>query len=125
MLGRIDILINNADIALQSPIASADLAVAESEMQINYFGMFHVTQAVLPGMLAQCGGQVVNVASTLAKAPGPTQGNYSVSKPALVAFSTALRSEVEEHASRRKSFEIQQDQRAVVFEGAGRCEVTK
>lgn len=103
-LGGIDILINNAGIASQSAVASQDLEAARREIDVNYFGMFRVTQAVLPAMLERGSGQIVNVASTLAKVPGPTQANYSASKAAIVAFSTALRSEVEDRGIAVKVF---------------------
>lgn len=103
-LGTIDIVINNAGIATQALVAAQDMHVAVREFDVNYFGMFRVTQAVLPLMLAQGRGQIVNVASTLAKVPGPTQANYSASKAAIVAFSTALRSEVEDRGVAVKVF---------------------
>lgn len=103
-LGGIDILINNAGIASQSPVANQDLDVAAREFDVNYFGMFRVTQSVLPVMFARGRGQIVNVASTLAKVPGPTQANYSASKAAIVAFSSALRSEVEDRGITVKVF---------------------
>lgn len=95
-LGGIDILINNAGVASQSTAVTQDIEAARKEFDVNYFGMFRVTQAVLPAMLQRRSGQIVNVASTLAKVPGPTQANYSASKAAIAAFSTALRSEVED-----------------------------
>lgn len=103
-LGGIDILINNAGIASQSPVTIQDIEAARREIDVNYFGMFRVTQAVLPAMLKRGSGQIVNVASTLAKVPGPTQANYSASKAAIVAFSSALRSEVEDHGIMVKVF---------------------
>ena len=96
-LGRIDVLVNNAGVASQFSVTDHDLDRAEAEMRINYFGMFRVTQAVLPGMLAHGQGTIVNVASTLARVPGPTQANYSATKAAIAAFSSSLRGEVEDH----------------------------
>ncbi len=95
-LGHIDILINNAGVATQQLAWEQEYTAAQREIQINYLGMMLVTKLVLPGMLHRRSGTVVNVASTLALVPGPTQANYSASKAAIVAFSTSLRSEVEE-----------------------------
>lgn len=95
-LQRIDVLVNNAGVASQFPVHLHDIDRAEAEMRINYFGMFRVTQAVLPSMLERREGTIVNVASTLANVPGPTQANYAATKAAIRAFSGALRSEVED-----------------------------
>lgn len=103
-MGGIDILINNAGIATQQKICEQNVKIAEAEMRVNYLGMFRVTQCVLPGMLAAKNGMVINVASTLAKVPAPTQANYSASKAAIVAFSSALRSEVEDEGVEVKVF---------------------
>ncbi len=102
--GGIDILINNAGVASQQLVAEQDPQDAEREIGVNYLGTFRVTHAVLPQMLARRSGMIVNVASTLAKVPGPTQANYAASKAAIAAFSSALRGEVEGHGIAVKVF---------------------
>lgn len=63
-LGRVDILVNNAGTGIYKPF----LEVTEEEllhgMQMNFFAMFRVTQKILPIMVAQGGGAIVNVAGT-------------------------------------------------------------
>ncbi|MFM9376495.1 SDR family NAD(P)-dependent oxidoreductase [Gordonia sp. VNK21] len=94
-LGVIDVLVNNAGVSSQSLVVDHVVDRAEAEMRINYFGTFRMTQAILPAMLERGSGTIVNVASTLANVPAPTQANYGATKAAIKAFSGALRSEVE------------------------------
>jgi short-subunit dehydrogenase len=103
-LGTIDILINNAGIASQDFLVNQDPEQAALEIQVNYLGMYRMTQAVLPHMLAKGKGMIVNVASTIGKVPSPTQANYSATKAAVIAFSEALRGEVEDQGVRVKVF---------------------
>ncbi|MBN2083919.1 MAG: SDR family oxidoreductase [Anaerolineales bacterium] len=103
-LGTIDILINNAGITSQDFLVNQEPEQAALEIQVNYLGMYRVTQTVLPHMLAKGKGMIVNVASTIGKVPSPTQANYSATKAAVIAFSEALRGEVEDHGIRVKIF---------------------
>lgn len=103
-MGGIDILVNNAAISLQEFVVESDLAKVEAEMRINYLGVYAMTRAVLPLMLAQKSGLIVNVASTIGKVPSPTEANYCASKAAVIAFSDALRSEVEDQGVKVKVF---------------------
>ena len=96
VMGGIDILINNAAITTQRMVVDQDMCLVEQEMRVNYLGVYAATQTVLPTMLAQKGGMIVNIASTIGKVPSPTQANYCASKAAIIAFSEALRSEVED-----------------------------
>jgi 3-oxoacyl-[acyl-carrier protein] reductase len=63
-LGRIDVLINNAGTGIYKPF----LEVTDEEllhgMQMNFFAMFRVTRQVVPIMIAQGGGAIVNIAGT-------------------------------------------------------------
>jgi len=103
-MGGIDILINNAAITTQQMVVDQNMSLVEKEMRVNYLGVYAATQAVLPTMLAQKGGMIVNIASTIGKVPSPTQANYCASKAAIIAFSEALRSEVEDQGVQVKVF---------------------
>ncbi|TGK46667.1 SDR family NAD(P)-dependent oxidoreductase [Leptospira bouyouniensis] len=103
-MGRIDILINNAGIAFQDFVLDSNLNRMKREFDVNYFGTYFVTQMVLKRMLPKKEGLIVNTGSFLAKLPGPTQANYSASKSAVLAFSSALRGEVEDLGIKVKVF---------------------
>jgi NAD(P)-dependent dehydrogenase (short-subunit alcohol dehydrogenase family) len=88
--GRIDILVNNAGIYR----AAATLDVTEEHwdaiMNINARSVFFATQAVLPTMIAQRRGAVVNVASMAGKIGSRTNLPYNASKAAVVSMTKSL-----------------------------------
>ena len=75
----LDILINNAGIALYDDLS--DRSVLEHHLAVNFFGPYEMTQAFLP-MLTQSGGAVVNNVSVMALAPLPFTPAYAISKAA-------------------------------------------
>ncbi|WP_437612468.1 SDR family NAD(P)-dependent oxidoreductase [Sorangium sp. So ce834] len=95
-LGRIDVVINNAGNGGKMSLwESTDGAFTRAMFDVHVFGMERVTRAVLPAMLAQGSGTVVNIASTVAWVPMPAAAAYSAAKAAVVAFSESLRGELE------------------------------
>jgi 2-dehydro-3-deoxy-L-rhamnonate dehydrogenase (NAD+) len=93
--GRIDILVNNAGIAGPNvktweypPEAWAQV------MTINLDGPFHCCRALVPGMVAQNYGRVVNIASIAGKEGNPNASAYSASKAALIALTKSLGKEL-------------------------------
>ncbi|KAJ7530066.1 hypothetical protein O6H91_15G077300 [Diphasiastrum complanatum] len=91
---RIDIVVNNAGVPCFGPIAELPLSVLEKGFKTNVFGAVSLTQAVVPHMVAQGKGMVVNVGSISTYAPGPWTGGYIASKCALNALTDALRLEL-------------------------------
>jgi 3-oxoacyl-[acyl-carrier protein] reductase len=92
--GRIDILVNNAGIA--GPTAKVwDYSVAELQqtMRVNLEGPFNCMQAVLPGMIAQNYGRIVNIASIAGKEGNPNASAYSASKAALIGLTKSVAKE--------------------------------
>jgi 2-dehydro-3-deoxy-L-rhamnonate dehydrogenase (NAD+) len=94
-LGRIDILVNNAGIAGPTvrtweypPQAWAEV------MAINLNGPFHCCRAIVPGMIAQNYGRIVNVASIAGKEGNPNASGYSASKAAVIALTKSLGKEL-------------------------------
>jgi NAD(P)-dependent dehydrogenase (short-subunit alcohol dehydrogenase family) len=89
-LGRIDILVNNAGIYR----AAASLDVTEEHwdaiMTINAKAVFFASQAVLPTMIAQKRGSIVNLASMAGKIGSKTNLPYNVSKAAVVSMTKSL-----------------------------------
>ncbi len=92
--GRIDVLINNAGYGLQGTIEEVAMKQVRAQMETNFFGLFSVTQAVLPTMRNQKSGYIVNVASIAGLRGSPTFGAYNASKFAVVGLSEALAQEV-------------------------------
>ncbi|BAT57690.1 3-oxoacyl-[acyl-carrier-protein] reductase FabG [Variibacter gotjawalensis] len=93
--GRIDILVNNAGIA--GPNAKTweyDPAAWAQVMSINVDGPFYCCRAVVPGMIKNGYGRIVNVASIAGKEGNPNASAYSASKAAVIALTKSLGKEL-------------------------------
>lgn len=88
-------LINNAGIAVNSPVETLPIDQWRKQFEVNLFGHIAMTQALLPALLLSS-GTVVNISSVGGKVVLPTYGAYAGSKFALEAASDALRREVAE-----------------------------
>jgi 3-oxoacyl-[acyl-carrier protein] reductase len=91
---RLDVLVNNAGKHQDSLLATMPAAAWNEVLRTNLDGAFHGCQAVLPTMMAQRGGRIVNVASLSALLPPPGQTNYAAAKAGLVALTQSLAKEV-------------------------------
>jgi NADP-dependent 3-hydroxy acid dehydrogenase YdfG len=92
--GRIDVLINNAGIAIVRSVQKSTVADFAAIMNTNVLSAFLMTRAVLPPMTTQGKGHILNMASIAAKRTFPEWSLYCASKFALVGFSQALAQEV-------------------------------
>ena len=91
----IDVLINNAGFGTHGLFADSD-PVAELQMiQVNIVALVHLTRLLLPGMIANQRGRIMNVASTAAFQPGPFMAGYYASKAFVLSFSEAIASELQ------------------------------
>lgn len=88
-------LVNNAGIAVNSPVETLPIDQWRRQFEVNLFGHISMTQALLPALLISS-GTVVNISSVGGKVVLPTYGAYAGSKFALEAASDALRREVAE-----------------------------
>jgi short-subunit dehydrogenase len=89
-LGGVDVLVNNAGIPKRRQVTALDFATVEAVMNINYFSPVRLTLALLPGMVEQGWGRVINVSSVAATLSSPGESAYDGSKAALAAFSESM-----------------------------------
>ncbi len=94
--GRIDVLINNAGIGIAGPIEFAQGHEWKYLLDVNFWGVVRVTQAVLPIMRVQRKGLVITISSIGGLMGLPFQGAYSASKFAIEGFCQALYNEVKQ-----------------------------
>ncbi len=97
--GRIDVLFNNAgSMVLGESILEIDAARWEQLMRVNVNGPYFCSRAVLPTMMAQRRGSIVNIGSRMATDPNQGGGVlYSASKAAVHMFSYCLADEVRDY----------------------------
>jgi short-subunit dehydrogenase len=93
-IGPVGFLINAAGIAAGGPVTASVASLARTAMNVNYLGTVQWVEAVLPGMLAEQRGTIVNIASLAALVPCPGMGVYAASKAAVAMYSEILSSEV-------------------------------
>jgi len=86
--GKIDILVNNAGILATGPLLETTLEVWERTHAVNLRGVFLCTKAMLPAMMEQRSGRIINIASVAGKRGGGFFGNtcYASSKGGVIAF---------------------------------------
>jgi short-subunit dehydrogenase len=91
---RIDVLVNSAGFADFKEFTAADLAKLRSMINVNVGALTELTHELLPGMIEQGSGRVLNVASTAAFMPGPVMAVYYATKAYVLSLSEAVAREV-------------------------------
>lgn len=94
-LGQVNLIFNNAGVALTVPLEDVRIEDFQWIMNINFWGVVHGTQAFLPHLRASGDGHVINISSLFGIMCVPTQGTYNASKFAVRGFTEALRLELE------------------------------
>lgn len=93
-VGPIGVLVNNAGFCQPGPIEQLSDEQIARQFDVNVFGMFRTTRAVLPAMRGARRGLIVNLSSVVGLVSFPFIGLYSASKHAVEGMSDALRIEV-------------------------------
>lgn len=93
-LGGIGILINNAGVAKQALFTDVTEEEWQKLFSINVGGMLHTTSAVLPQMINQKGGSIVNISSMWGICGASCEVHYSASKAAIIGATKALAKEL-------------------------------
>jgi 3-oxoacyl-[acyl-carrier protein] reductase len=92
--GRIDLLVNNAGVIRDNPLTAMEDDDVKTVLETNVTGTFNMTRAVVPFMISQRRGKIVNISSVSGEKGGRGQTNYAASKGAINAFTKALAVEV-------------------------------
>ena len=93
--GKVNLIFNNAGVALGSTIEGMSYDDIEWLMNINFWGVVYGTKAFLPHLKASGEGHIANVSSVFGLAGIPTQGAYNAAKFAVRGFTECLRQELD------------------------------
>jgi 3-oxoacyl-[acyl-carrier protein] reductase len=92
--GKIDVLVNNAGITRDGLAMRMKPEDWRLVLEINLNGAFFTTQQILPGMLRERWGRIINIASVVGQSGNPGQANYVTSKAGIIGLTKALAQEV-------------------------------
>jgi len=92
--GPIDVLVNNAGWDVAKPFLDTDVALWDKVIAINLYGPLHMHHAVLPGMVANGGGRVVNIASDAGRVGSSGEAVYAACKGGIIAFTKTVAREL-------------------------------
>ncbi|HEY2543408.1 MAG TPA: SDR family oxidoreductase [Gaiellaceae bacterium] len=98
--GRIDVLFNNAGIAGVGDIQETTIDLWEQVMRVNARGVFLMSRAVVPTMIVQRSGSIVNMSSAIAETGLARRIAYSASKGAVLALTKSMQVDLAQHGVR-------------------------
>lgn len=93
--GRVNLIFNNAGVALGATVEGMAIADFEWLMSINFWGVVHGTQAFLPHLKASGEGHIVNISSLFGLLAVPSQSAYNAAKFAVRGFTESVRQELD------------------------------
>ncbi len=94
-LGKVDVLVCSAGITgATAPVHEYPVESWQNVMRVNVDGVFYCNRTIVPLMLAQGYGRIVNVASVAGKEGNPNASAYSASKAAVIGFTKSLGKEL-------------------------------
>ncbi len=104
--GRIDVLVNNAGVMTRpAPVSELEVKKWDYTIAVNLRGPFLVTQAVLPIMMKQRSGSIINLSSTIGRGAYPNFIAYATSKWGLEGFTQTLAAEARAYNIRANTVE--------------------
>ena len=92
--GKIDVLVNNAGITKDALLMRMKKEDFEDVINVNLVGTFNVTKNVIPYMIKQRSGRIINISSVVGVSGNAGQTNYSASKAGIIGFTKSLAKEV-------------------------------
>jgi NADP-dependent 3-hydroxy acid dehydrogenase YdfG len=92
--GRVNVVVNNAGVALAGDLLDLEYADMDWIMGINFWGVVHGTKELLPHLIASGDGHLVNISSLFGLVSMPGQSMYNASKYAVRGLSEAVREEM-------------------------------
>lgn len=95
--GSVDVLINNAGIFIPDSILNEKPETFKMIMETNLYSAYFLTKQILPSMIHNHKGHVINLCSVASLGPYPNGSSYSISKHALLGFGKNLREEVRQY----------------------------
>jgi 3-oxoacyl-[acyl-carrier protein] reductase len=96
-LGRIDVLVNSAGILTEAPLVEMDLRTWTETITVDLTGVFLCCRHVVPHMIEQRWGRVINIASQLGIKGGHSLTHYAAAKAGVIGLTKSLALEVAEH----------------------------
>ena len=98
--GRIDVLFNNAGVAGVGDVEETTLELWEHVMRVNARGVFLMSRAVVPTMIAQRSGSIINMSSAIATTGLGRRVSYAASKGAVLALTKSMQVDLAAHGVR-------------------------
>lgn len=95
--GRIDILVNNAGIWTYGAIADMPEEVWDETVRVNLKSVYNCCRSVVPIMIHQGGGRIINVSSTAGQRGEAFHSHYAATKGAIISFTKSLAAELADH----------------------------
>ncbi|MES3009219.1 MAG: SDR family NAD(P)-dependent oxidoreductase [Pseudomonadota bacterium] len=93
--GRINVVVNNAGVALSGTVGALSMRDYEWIMQINFWGVVYGTKVFLPHLEASGSGHIVNISSVFGLSAQPLMSGYNASKFAVRGFTESLRQDLD------------------------------